>query len=649
MLRRILIGLIFIVGGGGAGLTFLALETRHLTGVVRDASLHVPIADARISIANRSVTTNAQGEYAVGIPRGKHALFVDADGYVPLHADVDGDDLFIRAFAVDLTLEQNRVTVVARDVETNQPLQNVKVVVGDKAILTNATGAFEIRNVKKETPIAAHLLGYHPTVVPFDGRTPVALGLVPNTVTVTVLNQSTHQPIGNAQIQADNLQVVTDANGVATLRRVKPSAQVRAFAGGYEAASASFVGDALQIALRPNTLDGVVADAMTGQPISGTLVYLGSTIVTTNAKGAYHLDNVPAKAVLVFKAPGYRKVELTVSSVTRRDVKLTPFTVKGIHVPFGATMEHVRDLFALIPKTELNAIVVDVKSEKGRLAWDSAVPLAKQIGAYSPRGVEIAEVIERCRAQSIYCIARVPVFQDNLLANARPTQAIRYPNGTVFVEASGAAWLNPFVKDNWNYVLALAKEVAAFGFDEIQFDYVRFPGQTGNFYWGAEYNPETRVATIAGFLARAQKELRPTGVFISADVFGLTTATDDDQHTGQRLRDLGPYVDYLCPMVYPDTWVEASSLLARGLQIKDCTEANKCPYDVVYHSYKRAIEKTSTKVRLWLQAYSGRGDFGVAQYRVQKKAAADVGSFGWMFWSGNGIYDSRIFDPPNAK
>ena len=649
MLKRILITLILIAGGVTAILVYFALETRQLTGIVSDATARTPITDARISIANSRVTTNARGEYAVGIPRGRHALVVEADGYVPLQADVNGDDLFARAFAVDLALEQNRVTISARDAETNQLLPNVQVLVGDKTMTTNAGGTFEARNVKKETPIAAQVLGYQPTVVPFDGQAQVELGLVPNTLNVTVLDQYTQQPIAGAQVQADNLKAVTDANGRGTLRRVKPSAPVRAAAAGYESASAPSVGGDLQIALRPNTLDGSVTDATTGQPISDTLVYLGSAIVTTNAQGAYHLENVPANATLVFKSPGYRKTELTVSHVTRRDLKLTPFNVKGIHVPFAASMDQVRDLFALIAKTELNAIVVDVKSEKGRIAWDSAVPLAKQIGAYSQNGIDLAEVIQLCRAQSIYCIARLPVFQDTLLANARPNQAVRYLNGVVYSDPGGAAWLNPFVQDNWNYSIALAKEVAAFGFDEIQFDYVRFPGRAGTLYWGADNTEETRIATIAGFLARAQKDLRPTGVFVSADVFGLTTATDDDQSTGQRLRDLGPYVDYICPMVYPDTWVEASSLLGRGLQIKDCTEAVKCPYDVVYNSYKRATEKTSAKVRLWLQAYSGRGEFGVAQYRLQKKAATDVGSFGWMFWSGTGVYDPKTFDPPTAK
>jgi hypothetical protein len=644
MLKRILIILIIIAGIAAALLVYLAQETRQLIGIVTDATAHAPLADAQINIAGRSVMTNVRGEYRVGIPRGRHSLSVEADGYIPLHADVNGDDLFARAFAVDLALEQNRVAIITRDAETNQPLPNVQVSVGDKPMMTNAAGTFEVRNIKQETPIAVQLFGYQPFVVLFQGQTNLELALVPNTLNVAVIDQFTNQPIANAQVQADNLKAITDANGLGTLRRVKPSAQVRTSAPGYETASVPFTGSDLQIALRPNTLDGIVTDAATGQPISGTLVYLGSNIVTTNAQGAYHLDDVPNKATLVFKAPGYRKTELALSNVTRRDMKLTSFNVKGIHVPFAAPMEQVRDLFALIPKTELNAIVVDVKSEKGRIAWDSEVPLAKQIGAFSQHSIDIAEVIERCRAQNIYCIARLPVFQDTLLATARPNQAVRYLNGNVFSENGGAAWLNPYVQDNWNYVLALAKEVAVFGFDEIQFDYVRFPGRAGTLYWGADYSEETRIATIAGFLARAQKELRPTGVFISVDVFGLTTATDDDQSTGQRLRDLGPYVDYICPMVYPDTWVEASTLLTRGLQIKDCTEAVKCPYDVVYNSYKRAAEKTSTKVRLWLQAYSGRGEFGVTQYRLQKKAAADAGSYGWMFWSGTGYYDPKIFD-----
>jgi hypothetical protein len=99
-------------------------------------------------------------------------------------------------------------------------------------------------------------------------------------------------------------------------------------------------------------------------------------------------------------------------------------------------------------------------------------------------------------------------------------------------------------------------------------------------------------------------------------------------------------------MVYPDTWNEASDLITRGLGVKNCTVAVNCPYDIIFNSYKRAVEKTSTKVRLWLQAYSGRGDFGVKEFRLQKKAVVDAGSASWLFWNGAGVYDPKIFDPP---
>jgi hypothetical protein len=648
MSKRIWFLLIFILiclcGAVALALIYFAFETRTLTGIVSDAMLDTPIADARLTIADRVVTTNARGEYSVEIPRGVHTLVAEADGYVPLRADVNGDALFARAFALNVALEQNRVTFYVRDAETQQPLANISLQVGEQTLPANAAGQVEARGVKMHTPITVQVPGYQPLALSFDGQTDIELALLPSTLTITVLDRYTQQPVRHARIQADALNATSDASGVAILRRVKPGAIVRVAAPGYDSASAPFTGSDLRIALRPNTLEGVVTDAATGQPISGTLVYLGNTIVTTNARGAYRLENVPPQASVMFKAPGYQKIQVTVDNTARRDVALTPFIVKGIRVPFAMPMEQVRELFALVARTELNALVIDVKSEKGRLAWESAVPLAKQIGAYSALGVDLPEVLERCRAQKVYCIARLPVFQDTLLATQRPAQAVRYPNGAVFTEDGGAVWLNPFVQDNWHYAIALAREIAAMGFDEIQFDYVRFPGVAGNFAWGAEYNEETRIATIAGFLARAQNELRPTGVFISADVFGLTTATEDDQHTGQRLRDLGPYVDYLCPMVYPDTWVNAAVLLSRGLQIKNCTEATRCPYEVVLHSYQRAIEKTSTKVRLWIQAYPGRSNFGVTQYRLQKQAAMDAGSAGWMFWSASGTYDPRIFD-----
>ncbi len=626
---------------------YLLQETRQLSGIVRDAETHAPIEGASITMATSRVATDARGQYSIAVPRGKVTLNVSADGYAPAQASLDGDDLFTRSFALDIALAANHVTGVVRDAETNAPLPNIQVMIGDQPVNTDTQGAFEARGVKNGTTITAQVPGYQPAAFAYDGQSALNLALVANTATVRVIDRYTNQPIAQVQIQSEDITATTNADGRVVLRRVKPGAAIRAVFSGYEAGSVTFTGGEAQIiALRPNTLDGVVTDAATGQPISGTLVYSGTTIVATNAKGAYHFDNVPAKTNLIFKVPGYRKTQIDVSGTTRRDLRLAPFQAKGIHIPFAIPPERVHELMDMTNKTELNAIVIDVKTEKGRLAWDTQVPLAEQIGAPFLRGIDLLEVVERCRTQNIYCIARLAVFQDTLLANARPNLAIRSADGTVFTENGGAAWTNPFNAEVWNYNIALAKEVVALGFDEIQFDYVRFPGRISGVSFGTDYNETTRIAAITGFLARAQKELRPTGVFISADVFGLTTATDDDQHTGQRLHDLGPYLDYVSPMVYPDTWVEAADLITKGLGIRNCTEAVRCPYEVVYNSFKRATEKTSTKVRLWLQAWPGRLDYGVKEFRLQRKAAIDAGSVGWMFWSPTGTYDVKTFDPP---
>ena len=646
MLKRILVVVVLVVALL-AVLFFLFGETRQLTGVVRDAGTNAPIEGAQIKIAGAGATTNAQGEYSIAVSRGKMPVEISADGYVMERTVLNGDDLFTHAFAIDASLSLNQITGTVRDAETNLPLPYARLMVGVVPITANAQGVFEARGVKNSTTITTQLPGYQPAAVLFEGQTELSLALTPNTTTATVIDKYTNKAVVKAQVQITGTTVTVDPGGRAILRRVRTGDMIRAAAPGYESGSSTFTGEGdVQIVLRPDTLDGIITDAATGQPISGTLVYLGSTIVQSDAKGAYHFDHVPAKAPLMFKSPGYLKTQIDASGTTQRSVRLAPFLVKAIHVPFAIPEERVHELMDMVGQTELNGIVIDVKSEKGRIAWDSQVPLAKAIGAQLPKGINLADVVKGCRAQKIYCIARLAVFQDNRLAGAYPDLAIRTLGGAVYADSGGASWANPYKTEVWDYDIALAQEVAALGFDEIQFDYVRFPGRITGVEFGTEYTEETRIAAIAGFLARAQKALRPTGAYVSADVFGLTTATDDDQGTGQRLRDLGPYLDYVSPMVYPDTWVEASDLLSKGLGIRNCTQADLCPYDIVYNSYKRAIEKTTTKVRLWLQAYQGHGDFGVAQYRVQKKAANDTGSYGWMFWSGTGTYDLKTFDPP---
>ncbi len=634
--------LLFIIFA--AALVYTFSESPQLGGIVRDVESDAVIPAVEISAGDARAVTNADGEYALVLARGKSQLIAQADGYLTQEQEVTVGELPARALRLDLALVPNRIMGYVLDAETNQTLPNVQMHVGERVITTNDQGVFEAHAVKTGAPITVQGPGYISTTLTFAGDTMFNVSLAPNTVRVTVMDAA-NEPVANARITAGDLAATSDAQGRATLRRVKAGTTLGVSAAGFYSSSVPFTGGDVVFALRPNTLDGTILDAATGKPVANALVFLGNSFVTANGQGAYRLENVPEQATITVKAPGYRKMQTNVSGARQRDVKLSRFAVKAIHIPFAMEPDRVRANIQMASQTELNAIVLDVKAEKGWIGWDSQVTLARQIQAPYLKGISLTEVIENCRTRNLYCIARLPVFQDTLLANTRPNLALRFPNGTVYADNNESAWTDPANALVWDYNIALAKEVVALGFDEIQFDYIRFPGQVAGLYTGASATQEGRIAAVTGFLARAQNELRPTGVFISADVFGLTTATDEEQYTGQRLRDVGPYLDYVSPMVYPDVWVDAGFLLTNGLQIKNCTEAWRCPYDVIYNSYKRAVEKTPTAVRLWLQAYPGRGNFTVTQYQVQKQAADDAGALGWMFWNGAGSYDARTFGP----
>ncbi len=648
MLKRrsllILFVLVLILAGGLA--YFRVQGTRTITGVARDAETRAPIEGAVVAIeGGNQTTTNAQGEYALDAWRGQWSISANADGYLAAREDLNAEDVVTQAYALDLALTPTRLMGYVIDAETNQTLANASMVVGDKKVNLSPQGAFNVRSVKMGTPIAVEMVGYQSAALTFSGDSVFNIPMVPITVTVHV-SDAGGKPVASAQVQAGDQTATTNTAGVAVLRRIQPGTTFRASAAGYGAAMAPFSSGVIQMTLRPTLLEGTITDATSGKPIPNALVYIGTTYITTTIQGAYRIPDAPISTTLAVMAPGYAKTAVTTSGEARRDIKLQPFLVKGIHVPFGLAPDKLRERFDLIKNTELNAIVLDVKAEKGNVAWDTQVPLAKQVGAAWLHGTDLKQVIQWCRAEKVYCIARMPVFQDTLLATKRPDLALRLPNGNPYLDNNQSGWTNAASPTVWDYNIALAKEAAAFGFDEVQFDYIRFPGHADGVYTGTIATEEGRVAEIGGFLARAQKELRPLGVYISADVFGLTTAVEDDQYTGQHLRDLGPYLDYISPMVYPDVWNDASFLLAHGLQINGCTVAVRCPYDVIFNSYKRAAEKTTAKVRLWLQAYSGRGNFGVDEYKIQKKAAEEAGSAGWMFWSGTGTYDAKTFGPP---
>ena len=186
--------------------------------------------------------------------------------------------------------------------------------------------------------------------------------------------------------------------------------------------------------------------------------------------------------------------------------------------------------------------------------------------------------------------------------------------------------------------IAIAKEAAAKGFDEIQFDYVRFPtdGRLSAARYSQPNNSTTRLPTIAAFLAKARRELGPTGVFLSADVFGYTAFNANDTDIGQRIEEIAPHLDYISPMVYPSGY---------HLGIPGFRNPVQHPYEVVRESVRLIRSRSqhaTVEVRPWLQDFRDyafdRRIFGVREIRGQMRGASDGGAIGWMLWNPRNDY-----------
>jgi hypothetical protein len=211
----------------------------------------------------------------------------------------------------------------------------------------------------------------------------------------------------------------------------------------------------------------------------------------------------------------------------------------------------------------------------------------------------------------------------------------------LYVDTEESTWVDPFRAEVQDYLVAIAKEVAGLGFDELQFDYIRFPsdGSAGKAKYSQESTLESRCTTIREFCARLRRELQPYGVVISADLFGLTVWVDPekDMGIGQRVIDIAPYVDYLSPMLYPSTFISGNLGYEEPMQH---------PYEIVYRSCVELSKRTETRVRPWLQHYSWKEvTYGTEELRLEKKAADDAGTYGWMFWHAGGRYIANVFDP----
>ena len=298
-------------------------------------------------------------------------------------------------------------------------------------------------------------------------------------------------------------------------------------------------------------------------------------------------------------------------------------------------------LVALIERTELNALVLDIK--EAAVHYDTGVAFFRDAGAVVPR-YDAPELISALHRRGIRAIARLVCFKDPATVVARPDLAIRDQfTGEPWRDGGGETWLNPFSEEVWDATVDLAAEAAKIGFDEIQFDYVRLPDGdlSGADFGPITYDYDARTGAIAGFLGLAQQRLVPLSVDQSADIFGYTLLVDDDLGIGQDADVLAPLVDVLCPMVYPSHFPEGS-IAVPG-------HPNDFPGETIRISMDSGAAKfgDARQLRPWLQAFSlpWLREYTAADVRAQIDAADVAGTGGWMLWDPTNLYQEEALAP----
>jgi hypothetical protein len=471
-------------------------------------------------------------------------------------------------------------------------------------------------------------------------RTPAPAGAdlaIVNSQPVTVAGISTATQ--QASLPPVVLTTTTGVDGLFTLTNLSsPPPMLLIEQDGYAPLQVSAAGPpGADVRLVPDTVHGKVTDG-SGQPVSAATVSGGGQIATTDTDGAYTIKGVGADHHLTVKAPGFKLAHIEFGATTEQNVTLTAFSARAIYVNADslASSGKLYSLIKIATDTEINAMVIDVKADTtGYVLYKSALPQVQAAGAVNPIIGDLRDLIATLHKNGIYVIARQALFWDEKLAAAHPDWAIKSKStGGAWQDAYGHHWVNPYLPDVWAYNIAIAKEVASLGADEIQFDYVRFPsdGQLSDAEYGVP-DSQSHASAIAAFLKQAHSELSRQGVFIAADVFGLSPIVKDDLGIGQQFDELVKYLDYICPMAYPSHY---------GRGFLDFDKPAEHPSEVVAYTLQQAQAKmlqTNAKLRPWLQDFTLGGTvYDATRVRGQIDTANAAHTAGWMLWNFENVY-----------
>lgn len=388
------------------------------------------------------------------------------------------------------------------------------------------------------------------------------------------------------------------------------------------------------------SFSGILIDSKTQDPLVNAKISDSNHTVTSDENGSFNIQS--DERTLHIKAYGYRRFQIN-EDTNESTLKLDSIDVKALYLTFwgaGIKSKTLKRTLNVVDKSEVNAIIVDVKTEYGETSYKTSFKQINSYGAWYKRSIkDIDEFMALMKEKNIYTIARIVTFKDQLQAKNNPSYAIKRQSGKAWTNHDKMGWVDPFDKRSHNYTISVAEDAAQVGFDEVNFDYIRFPAKKGLKY-SKKSTQKNRVAAISQFLKTAQDRLRKYGVFISVDTYGNICWANDDTGIGQTVEGLAEYADYLAPMLYPSGFNHGQ------LGYKNPAEH---PYGVLFKSLNNIKDRIDPKrVRPWLQYFKDyahtRKHYRRPEIQAQIKASKDTNTSGWMMWSPSSKYHLSYFN-----
>ena len=316
-----------------------------------------------------------------------------------------------------------------------------------------------------------------------------------------------------------------------------------------------------------------------------------------------------------------------------------PAEMRGVYLTgwSAGTSRAVARTLDLVAHAGINTVVIDIKDATGKISYQPQDPELVRIGAGTNRIRDIGALIDTFHQHGVYVIGRVQVFQDPFFATKFPEEAFHTTTGDIWRDNKGIAWLRPNSTVVWDYIASIARDAYGQGFDEINIDYVRFPSDGNLKAIDMSSFSQNRVGTMTDFFTFVDTEIRGKGIPVSADIFGLTLSATGDLGIGQELEAIAPYVDYVCPMIYPSHFWEGSFGFAKPAEH---------PYEIITRALSDGIAKLTaaniptTKLRPWLQAFDLGALYTPAMVQAQVQATTDLGITSWLFWDPKNLYST---------